>query len=115
MRFTSLLIKELITRMEHEQRGSVRLTPAAITALSNYPWPGNVRELSNLMERLIIMYPYGVVDERDLPEKFRGHVPAPPAREPGSGGSRREAGTTFSPPRRRRCRTPAAAGRRCRG
>jgi sigma-54 specific flagellar transcriptional regulator A len=69
-----LLIKELITRMEHEQRGSVRLTPAAITALAHYPWPGNVRELSNLMERLIIMYPYGVVDVRDLPEKFRGHV-----------------------------------------
>jgi sigma-54 dependent transcriptional regulator, flagellar regulatory protein len=77
-----LLIKELITRMEHEQRGSVRLTPAAITALSNYPWPGNVRELSNLMERLIIMYPYGVVDVRDLPEKFRGHVSAAPE-EPG--------------------------------
>ena len=70
---TPLLIKELITRMEHDQRGSVRLTPAAITALSHYPWPGNVRELSNLMERLIIMYPYGVVDVRDLPEKFRGH------------------------------------------
>jgi len=69
-----LLVKELITRMEHEQRGSVRLTNAAITALSQYSWPGNVRELSNLMERLIIMYPYGVVDVRDLPEKFRGHL-----------------------------------------
>jgi sigma-54 specific flagellar transcriptional regulator A len=69
----ALLIKELVTRMEHEQRGSVRLTPTAIAALSQYPWPGNVRELSNLMERLIIMYPYGVVDVRDLPEKFRGH------------------------------------------
>jgi len=68
-----LLIKELVTRMEHEQRGSVRLTSAAITTLTHYPWPGNVRELSNLMERLIIMYPYGVVDVRDLPEKFRGH------------------------------------------
>ncbi|MGD8783284.1 MAG: sigma-54 dependent transcriptional regulator [Thioalkalispiraceae bacterium] len=70
----ALLIKELVTRMEHEQRGSVRLTPTAIAALSHYPWPGNVRELSNLMERLIIMYPYGVVDVRDLPEKFRGHL-----------------------------------------
>jgi sigma-54 dependent transcriptional regulator, flagellar regulatory protein len=66
-----LLIKELITRMEHDQRGSVRLTPAAIAALANYAWPGNVRELSNLMERLMIMFPYGVVDVRDLPEKFR--------------------------------------------
>jgi len=72
-----LLINELITRMEHEQRGSVRLTPAAITALCQYSWPGNVRELSNLVERLIIMFPYGVVDVRDLPEKFRGHfIPA---------------------------------------
>jgi sigma-54 dependent transcriptional regulator, flagellar regulatory protein len=70
-----LLVKELITRMEHEQRGSVRLTPAAITALTQYPWPGNVRELSNLVERLIIMFPYGVVDVRDLPEKFCGHLP----------------------------------------
>ncbi len=69
-----LLINELITRMEHEQRGSVRLTPAAITALCQYSWPGNVRELSNLIERLVIMFPYGVVDTRDLPEKFRGHA-----------------------------------------
>ena len=69
---TPLLIKELITRMEHDQRGSVRLTPAAIAALANYAWPGNVRELSNLVERLMIMFPYGVVDVRDLPEKFRG-------------------------------------------
>ena len=60
--------------MEHEQRGSVRLTPTAIAALSHYPWHGNVRELSNLMERLIIMFPYGVVDVRDLPEKFRGQA-----------------------------------------
>ena len=69
-----LLIKELVTRMEHEQRGSVRLTPAATAALTTYPWSGNVRELSNLMERLIIMFPYGVVDIRDLPEKYRGNI-----------------------------------------
>jgi len=69
-----LLIKELVTRMEHDQRGSVRLTPTAMAALAHYPWPGNVRELSNLMERLIIMFPYGVVDVRDLPEKFRGQI-----------------------------------------
>lgn len=68
-----LLINELITRMEHEQRGSVRLTPASVTALCQYSWPGNVRELSNLVERLVIMHPYGVVDVRDLPEKFQGH------------------------------------------
>lgn len=66
-----LLVEELISRLERERRGSVRLTPATIAALCHYPWGGNVRELANLMERLVIMYPYGVVDVRELPAKFR--------------------------------------------
>ena len=66
-----LLVNELITRMEHEKRGSVRLTPQAVMALCDYHWPGNVRELANLIERLVIIHPFGVVDIHDLPEKFR--------------------------------------------
>ncbi|GMR08254.1 MAG: transcriptional regulator FleQ [Gammaproteobacteria bacterium] len=66
-----ILINELITRFEHEKRGSVRLTPSSVLSLSQYPWLGNVRELANLIERLVIMFPYGVVDVTDLPEKFR--------------------------------------------
>ncbi len=66
-----LLVNELITRLEHESRGSVRLTPAAMMALCQHHWPGNVRELANLVERLVIMYPMGVVDVNDLPEKLR--------------------------------------------
>lgn len=66
-----LLVNELIARMEHEKRGSVRFTPACMIALCQYRWPGNVRELSNLLERMVIMYPYGVVDVADLPAKFK--------------------------------------------
>ncbi len=66
-----VLISDLITRLEKEKRGSVRLTPTAVTALAQYNWPGNVRELANLVERLAILFPYGVVDASDLPEKFR--------------------------------------------
>ena len=66
-----LLVNELIRRIEHEKRGSVRLTQAAILALCQYNWPGNVRELANLVERLAILYPFGVVDVADLPEKFQ--------------------------------------------
>ena len=66
-----LLVNELIARLEAEKRGSVRLTPAAMMALCQYRWPGNVRELANLIERLVIMYPYQVVDLKDLPEKFQ--------------------------------------------
>ena len=73
-----VLVADLIARIEHEKRGSVRLTPAAVTALTHYSWPGNVRELANLMERLAILYPYGVVDVADLPEKFRAGIPLPP-------------------------------------
>jgi len=66
-----LLLEELIVRMENNKRGSVRLTISAISALKQYGWPGNVRELSNLVERLLIMFPNGLVDTHDLPEKYR--------------------------------------------
>jgi sigma-54 specific flagellar transcriptional regulator A len=66
-----LLVNELVRRIEHEKRGSVRLSPGAIYALCQYNWPGNVRELANLIERLAILHPYGVVDAGDLPEKFQ--------------------------------------------
>lgn len=66
-----LLIDDLIARLEHEKRGSVRLTSSTVMALCQYKWPGNIRELANLIERLVILYPYGVVDVQDLPEKFR--------------------------------------------
>jgi sigma-54 specific flagellar transcriptional regulator A len=73
-----VLVNDLILRIEHEKRGSVRLTPAAVTALTHYRWPGNVRELANLIERLAILFPYGVVDVGDLPEKFRAGIPVTP-------------------------------------
>jgi len=68
-----LLVNELVRRIEHEKRGSVRLSPGAIYALCQYNWPGNVRELANLVERMAILHPYGVVDINDLPKKFRQH------------------------------------------
>ena len=66
-----LLVNELVKRLEHEKRGSVRLTQAAVLALCQYHWPGNVRELANMIERMVIMHPYGVVDVHDLPQKFQ--------------------------------------------
>lgn len=66
-----LLINELISQMEAEQRGSVRFNSAAIGKLCEYQWPGNVRELANLIERMAILYPHGIVGVNDLPEKFR--------------------------------------------
>ena len=66
-----LLIQEMITRIEHDNRGSVRLSKKATAMLQYYHWPGNVRELANLIERLAIQFPHGVVDSKDLPARYR--------------------------------------------
>ncbi len=66
-----LLVNELISRLESQGSPAVRLSPNALVSLSRYEWPGNVRELANLIERLAILFPYGVVDVNDLPAKYR--------------------------------------------
>ncbi|MBV1877519.1 MAG: sigma-54 dependent transcriptional regulator [Pseudomonadales bacterium] len=68
-----ILLNDLITRMENEKRGSIRFNSAAIMSLCRHEWSGNVRELANLVERMTILHPYGVIGVMDLPEKFR-HV-----------------------------------------
>lgn len=65
-----LLINELVSRMESEKRGSIRFNSAAILSLCRHSWPGNVRELANLVERMAIMHPSGVIGAQDLPAKY---------------------------------------------
>ena len=98
-----LLVTEFIRRLDREGRGKVRLTSGAMASLCHYPWPGNVRELANLMERLVIMFPEGTVDVRDLPEKFQNDgveavptadLPSPPA--PAESASAPESGHAAS-------------------
>ncbi len=68
------LAEELILRFRNEKRASVRLTRAALDALGQYAWPGNVRELANLIERLAILNPNGLVDVQDLPPKYTANI-----------------------------------------
>lgn len=65
-----LMINELTHSMEKQGRGSIRLSSAAILSLCRHDWPGNVREMANLLERLAIMFPYGVIGVQDLPQNF---------------------------------------------
>ncbi|ARH00524.1 sigma-54 dependent transcriptional regulator [Legionella micdadei] len=81
-----LLINELVSRIEGENRPSVRLMPGALEVLSHYEWPGNVRELANLVERLSILFPNGIVDKEELPRRFRSDK----ALTRRTGGSERE-------------------------
>lgn len=66
-----LLINELVSRLESESRTSIRFNSGAILSLCQHQWAGNVRELANLVERMAIMNPYGVIGVQDLPKKYR--------------------------------------------
>ena len=71
----SFLVHELISRIEGEHRPSIGLMPAALKVLGNYYWPGNVRELANLIRRLSILFPNGIVDCAELPRLFKREEP----------------------------------------
>ena len=47
------------------------VSPAAMTALVEYPWPGNIRELENVIERIMIRVQHGVVTPDHLPAEIR--------------------------------------------
>ena len=66
-----LLLQELINRHQQEHNAYVRFTQRAMESLMQHAWPGNVRELSNLVERLLILFPNRIVDVKDLPPKYR--------------------------------------------
>ncbi|MCY4329940.1 MAG: sigma-54 dependent transcriptional regulator [Endozoicomonadaceae bacterium] len=69
-----LLISDIIGYIEKENRGSVRFSSTAISMLCEYHWPGNIRELRNLIERLAIMYPMGIIGAEELPEHFHQYI-----------------------------------------
>lgn len=65
-----LLLCELTNRFSHRHGCTLNFTEAAIACMQEYRWPGNVRELANLIERLMVMAPGGIVDVDDLPGHF---------------------------------------------
>ncbi len=70
------LLDELLIAHRGEQQGDLRVSPEAIEVLANYSWPGNIRELSNLVERLAIIKPEGIIGVEDLPPKYCEARPA---------------------------------------
>lgn len=74
------LVETIAGQLARTGRGEVRFTTEALDALARHPWPGNVRELTNLVERLAVLHPGGMVRVQDLPARYRGdHLPAPAA------------------------------------
>ncbi len=71
------LLDELLIAQTGSAEGELRVSPEAITVLARYPWPGNIRELSNLVERLAILKPDGLITVEDLPPKYRANAASP--------------------------------------
>ncbi len=61
------LCNEFIRRLSREQGVDLAIGERAMQRLRDYTWPGNVRELANLVERLAVIKPDGIVGEADLP------------------------------------------------
>src|SRR5215467_2313121 len=58
-----LLIRHFMKVHAEEQGLRIKeVTPEAMNVFQQYEWPGNIRELRNLIERLMIMVPGGVID-----------------------------------------------------
>lgn len=67
------LTQEFINRQCSDRLFSLSLTDNAMQLLEAYDWPGNVRELANLVERLIVVKPNGIVAASDLPWPLSGN------------------------------------------
>jgi sigma-54 specific flagellar transcriptional regulator A len=65
-----LLLQELVSRLELDN-SQIKFTANAMISLMEHKWKGNVRELSNLVERLMILYPNQLIDVSDLPIKYK--------------------------------------------
>ena len=65
------LIDAFLRSSRSEGRGVLQFSAEALKQLEAYDWPGNVRELSNLIERLMVLYPNQVVGMDELPLRYR--------------------------------------------
>ncbi len=68
----ALLINVVAEQVRREQGLHIRFSIDAINVLAGYAWPGNVRELKNLIQRLSIQFPNGLIRCEDLPERYSG-------------------------------------------
>ena len=67
-----LLIKRFIKTFNQKNSPKIKgLSESAFHCLLKYEWPGNVRELENLVERLCVLTEREVIQEKDLPHKYR--------------------------------------------
>jgi len=71
-------------------RPAPRLTASALDRLAAYAWPGNVRELMNVLERLVVRHPGGLVAAGEIERVLaEGSIPLAKAHLEGVSGLER--------------------------
>ena len=66
------LVSHFLERFSREFSRDVKgISGSAMALLQSYAWPGNVRELRNVIERVVILGPEGLVEPSDLPSEIR--------------------------------------------
>lgn len=66
-----VLAAHFVDHFSHRyHRSGMRLSDEALSILTGYAWPGNARELRNLIERLVLVNPGGVIGPEDLPAEL---------------------------------------------
>ncbi len=65
------LLLEHFFKMYTQDGSCPRLTEEALEALYTYCYPGNVRELINIVERISVTCPTGIIGIDDLPQEIR--------------------------------------------
>lgn len=66
-----LLIDHHLDKINDRLKHRVVFTEQATNILCEYAWPGNVRELQNFLERMVILFPDRVVDEKDIDTTYK--------------------------------------------
>jgi len=66
-----ILAEHFLARFQASAGMRKTLSADAMQSLVAYAWPGNVRELSNIIERLVILTPGGVIGAEELPSNIR--------------------------------------------
>lgn len=65
------LVEHFLSILAKKNGRKVTLTPEAMALFKAYPWPGNIRELENLLERLHVLTPGGIVGIDALPDELK--------------------------------------------
>ena len=70
-----LLIDHHLDKIYDRLKHRVVFTERAKEILCGYAWPGNIRELQNFLERMVILFPDGSVDEKNIDAMYKQKKP----------------------------------------